>query len=117
MAKSPKKTNRPKNNKWQTLEDKLEVIAMKESGKSFAQIARDKNLPESTVRYIFKKKDEIKSQGEVRPFTVHPFHAPGLRIQKALKEFLEAMASLFGDWIYFGQDENLPLFPPITHKC
>ena len=45
MTKSLKKTNRPRNNKWQTLEDKLEVIAKKESGKSFAQIARDKNLP------------------------------------------------------------------------
>ena len=64
--KAPKKANRPKNNKWQTLEDKLEIITMKENGASFAKIARDKNLNESTIRYIFSKKDEIKSQGKTR---------------------------------------------------
>ena len=34
MNKSPRTYNRPKNNKWQTLEEKLETIVMKESGKS-----------------------------------------------------------------------------------
>ena len=56
-------------NKWQTLEDKLvcEFIALKESGQSFARIASDQNLDESTVRYIFKKKEELTSQGKT-PF-------------------------------------------------
>ena len=62
MYKSLKKYNRPKNNKCQT----LEIIATIESGKSFAQMARDKNLPESTVRYILKKKDEIRNVGLIR---------------------------------------------------
>ena len=58
-------------NKWQMLEEKLQIIAMKESGFFFAQIARDKNLPESTARYILKKKDEIKSQGGKNFFKSH----------------------------------------------
>ena len=60
--KVKKKANRPKNNKWQTLEDKLEIITMKENGASFAKIARHKNQNESTIRYFFSKKDKVKSQ-------------------------------------------------------
>ena len=60
MSKSPKKYNRPKNNKWQTLEEKLEIIAMKESGKSFAQIARDtsskRKMKLNHTRSMFYKK-------------------------------------------------------------
>ena len=37
---------------------------MIESGATFAKIASDKKMPESTIRGIFKKRDEIKSQGK-----------------------------------------------------
>ena len=44
------------NYKWLSLEDKLEVISMRESGATFAKIASDKKMQESTIRGIFKRK-------------------------------------------------------------
>ena len=37
---------------------------MRESGATFAKIASDKKMPESTIRGIFKNRDKIKSQGK-----------------------------------------------------
>ena len=62
MSPSPKKK---RSTKWLTLSEKLEVIAMRENGAKWAKIASDKKINESTVRSIFAKKDEIKSQGKL----------------------------------------------------
>ena len=67
MAPSPKKKKdkanvKPRN--WLTISQKLEIIRMKEVGSSFAKIASEKNIAESSVRAIFSRKDEIKAQGK-----------------------------------------------------
>ena len=59
MAPSPKKK---RSTKWLTLSEKLELIAMTENGAKWAKIASDKKVNESTIRSIYAKKDEIKSQ-------------------------------------------------------
>ena len=45
-----------------TLEEKLEIIKLKEQGLSNVQIGRQKEMHESSVRKIIKDKDEIKLQ-------------------------------------------------------
>ena len=64
MARSPVK-KKQKTHKWLNLSQKLEIIDMRENGASFAKIAHDKEMPESTVRGICAKKDEYRSQGKV----------------------------------------------------
>ena len=63
MAPSPKK-DKKRSTKWLTLSEKLEIITMRENGAKWSKIASDKKVNESTIRSIFAKKDEIKSQGK-----------------------------------------------------
>ena len=59
-------TKKRGNYKWLSLEDKLEVIAMRKSGATFAKIASDKKMLESKIRGIFKKR--MKSNLKVKTF-------------------------------------------------
>ncbi|KAK4325626.1 hypothetical protein Pmani_003795 [Petrolisthes manimaculis] len=56
----PPPNPRTRKNKAITLKVKLEVIKRKEDGQGNSDIGRNMNLGESTVRCIWKKKDEIR---------------------------------------------------------
>ena len=45
------------------LDQRLEIVRLREIGSTFAQIARDKKMNESSIRTIWKNKDDIKRQG------------------------------------------------------
>ena len=76
MSPSPKKEKNHPNGKkgrparkgqklkTQTITQKLEIIEMRDNGASWIKIANDKGINESTVRGIYKKKDEIQAQGK-----------------------------------------------------
>ena len=67
MTKSPKKTKnkeKAKSRRLWTLNEKLEIIDMRDNGASWTKIAQEKNMAESTVRSIYAKKDEIRSHGK-----------------------------------------------------
>ena len=53
----------PNKRKWLTLEQKLDIIRLHEEGASFAKIGSEKEMDESSVRKIIKKKDQYKSHG------------------------------------------------------
>ena len=53
----------PNKRQWLTLENKLDVIKCHEDGASFAKIARDYKINESSVRAIIKKKQQYKDHG------------------------------------------------------
>ena len=68
MARSPKKKAKKdvKTRKWLTLNQKLELINMRDKEKkTWTQIAQEKDLNESTVRTVYSKKDQIRSQGKL----------------------------------------------------
>ena len=48
-----------KKRKWLSLEQKLEIIKKYESGASYAKMAHEKEMAESSVRLILKDKDQI----------------------------------------------------------
>ena len=49
---------------WLSLSEKLEVIKRSDEGATCSKIAKDKNVPDSTVRRILKNKVEIKKQAQ-----------------------------------------------------
>ena len=49
-------------NKQLPLDEKLDIIAMKDQGATFAKITSDKNMLESTVRGIYSRRDPSHSQ-------------------------------------------------------
>ena len=63
MSPSPKR----KRDKYRTctLTQKLEIIEMRDNGATWTRIAFEKGLHESTVRGIYAKKDQIRSQGKI----------------------------------------------------
>ena len=46
-------------------------MQQKKRKKSWAQIAKDKNMNEATVRTIYRNKDKIRTQGEPNMITTH----------------------------------------------
>lgn len=68
MARSPKKKAKngdKKTRNWLSINQKLEIIDMRDKDKkTWTQIALEKNLNESTVRTVYGKKDQIRSQGK-----------------------------------------------------
>ena len=58
-AKKPEKKSRT----CLPLDQRLEIVRLRENGLSFAKIARDKKMNESSIRTIWKNKDDIKRQG------------------------------------------------------
>ena len=57
-AKKPEKKSRI----CLPLDQSLEIVRLRENGLTFAQIARDKKMNESSIRTIWKNKDDIKRQ-------------------------------------------------------
>ena len=51
-----------KQRKHLTIQEKLQIIELKENGSTFAKIEKDKKMNESTVRTIYKEKEKIKLQ-------------------------------------------------------
>ena len=45
------------------LDQRLEIVRLRENGLTFAQIARDKKMNESSIKTIWKNKGDIKRQG------------------------------------------------------
>jgi CENP-B N-terminal DNA-binding domain/Tc5 transposase DNA-binding domain len=52
-----------KKRKWLTLEEKLDIIRRHEEGESYAKIAYEKKMNESSIRALLKKKKQIKAYG------------------------------------------------------
>lgn len=48
--------------KWLTLEEKLNIIKSHEEGKTYAKIARENGMNESSIRTIIRKKEQYKEQ-------------------------------------------------------
>ena len=44
-------------------QEKLQIIELREKGNTFAKIAKDKKMNESTVRGIYKDREKIKDYG------------------------------------------------------
>ena len=63
MSLSPKKKQKREKYKTCSLNEKLQIIEMKDNGASWAKIAREKGLNPSTIRSIYAMKDQIQSQG------------------------------------------------------
>ena len=61
-AKKPDKSDKKSRN-CLPLDQRLEIVRLRENGLSFAKIARDKKMNESSIRTIWKNKDDIKRQG------------------------------------------------------
>ena len=61
-AKKPKDVAK-KQRTFLQLDQRLEIVRLRENGLSFDKIARDKKINESSIRTIWKNKDEIKKQG------------------------------------------------------
>ena len=55
-TKQPKDDVQKKLRKHLTLKEKLEIIEMKGNGYSFAKIAREKKLSESSIRTIYEQR-------------------------------------------------------------
>ena len=45
-----------------SLEEKLEIIKLRENGERFSKIARDKNMNESSIRALYGRREKIKIQ-------------------------------------------------------
>ena len=58
-SKEKKKTTK---HVW-TLAEKLEMIKLRDEGASWVKIAQEKKTNESSIRTIYKNKDNILSQG------------------------------------------------------
>ena len=63
VAKKPKKDVDKKKRTCLPLDQRLEIVRLRENGSTFAQIARDKKTNESSIRTIWKNRDDIKRQG------------------------------------------------------
>ena len=63
MSPSPKKDKPKRKLQTRTVTEKLEIIEMRENGASWIKIAQDKGMNEASVRTIYRKKEEIRSQG------------------------------------------------------
>ena len=50
----------PRRRKFLTLDQKIEIVECHEAGMRIAAIARERGMPESSVRAIVKRKDQIK---------------------------------------------------------
>ena len=50
----------PRRRKFLTLDQKIEIIECHEAGMRIAAIARERGMPESSVRTIVKRQDQIK---------------------------------------------------------
>ena len=46
-----------------TLQEKLEIIELREKGSTFAKISKDKKMNESSIRTIYQNRDKIRDQG------------------------------------------------------
>ena len=89
--------------KWLTLEKKLAIIKCYEDGASFAKIARENGMNESSVRAIIKKKDKIKD---------HEMSATSYSskmITKNRSPVMENMEHLLMIWIEDCNQNRIPL--------
>ena len=50
----------PRRRKFLTLDQKIEIVECYEAGMKTSAIARERGMPESSVRAIVKRKDQIK---------------------------------------------------------
>ena len=105
MSPSPKKKiklDTKARNRF-TIAQKLEILEMKERGDSFSKIASTKNTNESTIRGIWKKKDEIRSQGAA----TSKFHAETFTKQRSTT--MTEMERLLFVWIEDCDQRNVPI--------
>ena len=54
----------PRRRKFLTLDQKIEIIECHEAGMKVATIARERGIPDSSIRTIIKTKDQIKDQAQ-----------------------------------------------------
>ena len=63
MTRTAKKEVKKKQRNHLTIQEKLQIIELREKGNTFAKIAKDKKMNESTVRGIYKDREKIKDYG------------------------------------------------------
>ena len=63
MTKAAKKDVKKKQRNHLTIQEKLQIIELREKGSTFAKIAKVKKMNESTVRGIYKDREKIKDYG------------------------------------------------------
>ena len=86
-----------------TVEKKLEVIKLYEKCASFAQVAREKEIAESTIRKIVSQKSELKK------YSVHTANYGGLQLTKTRSRAMLEMERLLLAWINDCTNRNLPI--------
>ena len=79
-----------------SLEEKLEIIKLRENGVSFTQIGRDKNMNESSVRTLYGRREKLKLQATLANSAQHS----GILISKIERtRSMEKMESLLSLWV------------------
>ena len=79
-----------------SLEEKLEIIKLRENGVSFTQIGRDKNMNESSVRTLYGRREKLKLQATLANSAQHS----GILISKIERtRSMAKMESLLSLWV------------------
>jgi hypothetical protein len=87
-------TNTKKSAKnYLSLEEKLEIIKLRENGESWTKISRDKNMNESSVRTLYRRREKIKFQATLSNPSQHN------AIMQNRTRSMEEMESLLSIWV------------------
>ena len=79
-----------------TLEEKLEIIRLRDNGVSTAKICKDKNMAESSVRTLYSRRENIKFQATL----ANPSqHSAALVIKTERTRSMEKMEGLLSLWV------------------
>lgn len=96
---------------WLTVEDKLAIINQHENGTTFAKIARDKGMNESSVRKIVKEKEKYIELGKITA-------SSSVKIRRKRSTILINMERLLSTWIEDCHQKRIPLSQTIIkHKA
>ncbi len=89
--------------KWLTLEQKLDIVKLHGERASQAKIAREKNISDSSVRLIIKKKDQYKKHGIATASYLSK------SIYKNRSTIMENMERLLSIWVEDLNQKRIPL--------
>ena len=99
MAPTKPSESQKKQRKHLSWKEKLEIIELKEKGYGNTKIAREKNVPESSVRTIYENRDKIRKQGiqtaDYDAKTIKPRSRAKLEMEQLLFIWIEDCAKRF----------------------
>ena len=75
-----------------SLEEKLEIIKLRENGVSFSKIGRNKNMNESSVRTLYRRREKLRSQA------TNPLQHNAIIVTTRTRS-MEEMESLLSLWV------------------